>query len=295
MKPAFQDFDRASKGVYQTRTTSKTRFERVLALNSIHLTEEEYAIIERKYECEVDSGSVNYVLFCSHLEEEPAVGPTVASSSLNESPLQKFVRTGKKECAPDLQSVLDDIRAQVLTQRIRINEFLRDYDKLRSGVISKQQFSSGVFLAKIELDAKELDIIAEHYAAPSRPGYLRWVHFCDDIDAVVTTKRLETKPSATSSTQADVTARLHTERVPRYTPDVQSILTKLREVVRTRGVLMPPFFKDFDTHNVGQITPNRLGQALTRHDLGLAQSEIKALSEAYMDPRTRDVCYRKLV
>ena len=295
LKPAFQDFDRAAKGVYQTRTTSKKRFERVLALNGINLKEEEFELVEKKYEAAHDANSVNYVLFCSHVEEQEQRKLETANVSAAPA-MAKFVRPGRRDEAATLEGVVDDIRTQVLTQRIRVNEFLRDYDKLRSGAIMNEQLASGLFLAKIEIDQAELDLVTDHYAVPNRRGYVRWTQFCDEIDAVTTTKRLESNPLAASAgCGSAIHARRREEREPRRDPEVLKVIAKLREIVRTRGIILPPFLKDFDTHNVGQITPTRLGQALTRHEMGLSQAEIHLIAEAYMDPRTRHVCYRRLV
>eukprot|EP01064_Diplonema_japonicum_P027528 TRINITY_DN3996_c0_g1_i1.p1 TRINITY_DN3996_c0_g1~~TRINITY_DN3996_c0_g1_i1.p1 ORF type:complete len:922 (+),score=250.59 TRINITY_DN3996_c0_g1_i1:75-2840(+) len=293
LKPAFQDFDRATKGLYQTRSTSKRRFERVLALNNINLTEEEYALLEEKYEVPGDSDNVNYVLFCQHLEEEDSQeGP--ANFTAIALPQKKYLRTGKTG-VESLEEVMSDIRAQVLTQRIRIKEFLRDYDKLKSGLILKEQFAAGLNMAKIELDEKELQCLVGAYGSEKRKGAVRWTAFCDDVDEVHTTKNLECSPSKVNHTQHLVTSKMFGERAPRVDGPVMKILEKLREAVRTRGILLPPFFKDFDVRNTGQITANRLGQALTRHGFGLSPQEVETIVQAYADPRTRDVCYRKLI
>ncbi|KAJ9455063.1 hypothetical protein DIPPA_31272 [Diplonema papillatum] len=293
LKPMFQDFDRATRGVYQTRKISKTRFERVLALNNISISPEEAALIEAKYEAPSDPTAVNYVLFCAHVDSNEASGPPVLSSHAP-LPHRQYIRHGKTgECSID--ETINDIRRQVLTERVRISEFLRDFDKLRRGIVSEANFASGLNMAKVDVDAAELSLLAQHFACPKQPGFVRWVDFCDLIDEVHTTKRLEANPGHMNTTQSGVSQRMAAERAPTRTEEMERILDKLRETVRTRGIVVPPFFKDFDRRNTGLVTANRLGQALTRHAFDLSQSEIKTIVDCYRDPRTRDVCYRKLI
>eukprot|EP01060_Flectonema_neradi_P011888 TRINITY_DN18845_c0_g1_i1.p1 TRINITY_DN18845_c0_g1~~TRINITY_DN18845_c0_g1_i1.p1 ORF type:complete len:925 (+),score=147.46 TRINITY_DN18845_c0_g1_i1:48-2822(+) len=286
LKPAFQDFDRATMGVYQTRATSKKRFERVLALNNINLTEAEYELLERKYATERDPESVNYVLFCNHIEEETSKKPvSIEFTATALVPQKPFVRQGKTGIL-SLEEVMNDIRSQVATQRIRISEFLRDFDKLRSGLIVQEQFASGLSMAGIKLDSAELAILVEQFASEKRKRYVRWTNFCTAVD----------NPSA----GPPIAETLQPGTIPPQTvkaksPELERILEKLREVVRTRGILLPPFFKDFDVHNTGQITSTRLAQSLARHGLPLQQAEVQTLTEHYQDARTRDVCYRKLI
>ena len=49
MKPTFQDFDRASKGIYQCRTCTRTRFQRALAINKVTLSTQEVDLLEKRY------------------------------------------------------------------------------------------------------------------------------------------------------------------------------------------------------------------------------------------------------
>jgi len=53
--------------------------------------------------------------------------------------------------------VLARIRLSCKQQRIRIGEFFRDFDKLRSGYITEAQFRIGLNMAKIVLSTAEFD------------------------------------------------------------------------------------------------------------------------------------------
>eukprot|EP01063_Lacrimia_lanifica_P000340 TRINITY_DN10164_c0_g1_i1.p1 TRINITY_DN10164_c0_g1~~TRINITY_DN10164_c0_g1_i1.p1 ORF type:complete len:1008 (+),score=445.53 TRINITY_DN10164_c0_g1_i1:63-3086(+) len=293
LKPMFHDYDRASKGIYQTWHTSKSQFERVLAMHVPALSPAEYELLERKYATPGDANNVNYVLFCNHLDDQETKAAIIPPSF--QASDTEYVRIGRKEPDTHLQDLVDDIRAQILTQRVRIYDFFRDYDKLRSGLISVAQFGRGLSMARVELSAEELQKLAEHYRQPGDGDRVRWMAFADSVDEVFTTKNLEAQPEKSTQKQLEITQRMAMEREALVEGQMQQILEKLKSAVRARGILLPPFFRDFDTHNCGQIAPNRLQQAMSRHSFNLSSREIATIVRCYQDPRTRDVCYRKLI
>eukprot|EP01065_Artemidia_motanka_P005211 TRINITY_DN12502_c1_g2_i1.p1 TRINITY_DN12502_c1_g2~~TRINITY_DN12502_c1_g2_i1.p1 ORF type:complete len:931 (+),score=363.39 TRINITY_DN12502_c1_g2_i1:69-2861(+) len=295
LKPMFQDFDRAAKGVYQTRYTSRKRLHRVLAINNIHLTQEEADLLAEKYEAK-DAGNstdnINYVLLCSDLEPPDRVATSTTQQALGSQ--KKFIRTGKRGVL-ELQEVLEDVQTQVLTNRVRLAEFFRDFDQLRSGVITAAQFASGLGMARVELDPGEVKLLVGRFASEKRAGGVRWQDFCDFIDEVHTCKGLERQPKHVSNTQQAILRKREQEKEPIQDEQIYKVLALLRETVRAKGVLLPPFFKDFDTHNTGRISVSQLSQVLSRHGFPLSVEQVQLIVKCYEDPRTRDVNYRALV
>ena len=55
----------------------------------------------------------------------------------------------------DVEDVLARIRSACQQQRIRIGEFFRDFDRLRSGFITAPQFRIGLNMAKVPISAPE--------------------------------------------------------------------------------------------------------------------------------------------
>jgi len=76
-------------------------------------------------------------------------------------------------------------------QRIRISEFFRDFDKLRSGYITEAQFRIGLNMSKIVLSGSEFRLLADHFKAPKEGLHVRWRDFSDAVDEVFTKKGLE--------------------------------------------------------------------------------------------------------
>ena len=50
---------------------------------------------------------------------------------------------------------------QVFKERVRVHEWLRDYDKLRSGRMPKHNFRRALDLCKFDLEESELNILED--------------------------------------------------------------------------------------------------------------------------------------
>ncbi|GAB5369538.1 hypothetical protein AAMO2058_001413600 [Amorphochlora amoebiformis] len=59
-------------------------------------------------------------------------------------------------------NVMDSIKAHVRKHRIDCKDLFKDFDRLRSGRISKPKFHTGMELCKIQLSAKEFEVCILH-------------------------------------------------------------------------------------------------------------------------------------
>ena len=146
---------------------------------------------------------VNYVDFINdvdrpedvYLIEEKDVSLKTVTQILQK---QEDMRNRRKQIVhrkpEDLEDALALIRKKIKQERIRLSEFLRDFDKLRSGSITIPQFRIGLNMGKIDLSNPEFDLICEYFASET-PGKVRWHDFVDSIEEVFTTKGLETMPT----------------------------------------------------------------------------------------------------
>ena len=74
---------------------------------------------------------------------------------------------------------------------MRISEFLRDFDKLRSGSITVTQLRKGLSMCKIPLSDAEFNLLLDRFSCEDKIGFVKWKEMCDTIDEVFTTKGLE--------------------------------------------------------------------------------------------------------
>lgn len=61
---------------------------------------------------------------------------------------------------------------------------MRDYDKLRHGNITKDQFRLALNMAKLPLSEAEFQQIIKGFACENKVGYVRWKDFSDCLDEV---------------------------------------------------------------------------------------------------------------
>jgi Ca2+-binding EF-hand superfamily protein len=150
----------------------------------------------KKYMDKGNADEVNYVDFCNHVDTpEDMFG---VGRDYNQS-FQYFPRTQARQVETqitklqpkDINDVISRIRLACKQQRIRIGEFFRDFDKLRSGFITEPQFRIGLNMAKIVLSSAEFDELVTFFQAPKEGKHVKWREFCDQVDEVFTKKGLE--------------------------------------------------------------------------------------------------------
>lgn len=61
---------------------------------------------------------------------------------------------------------------------------MRDFDKLRHGNISKDNFRLALNMAKLPISEAEFQLILEHFGCDNKPGFVLWKNFVDTVDEV---------------------------------------------------------------------------------------------------------------
>jgi len=117
----------------------------------------------------MDKGNVdevNYMDFCNDIDSPVHIFGVERghNHSFNYFPKTQPRITGieiKKDVPNDVEDILAKLRQICKEQRIRIAEFFRDFDKLRSGFITEAQFRIGLNMSKIILSGSEFRLICE--------------------------------------------------------------------------------------------------------------------------------------
>lgn len=158
IKPHFQDFDKTKQGYI-----SKNQFLRILYQFGLYPNEESLNLILRRY---IDKGNldeVNYYEFCRDVDisdEGARISAEHAQAFKtyvpNSSPFQPSILN---DLPNDLGDLLAKLRKKIFETRLRVSEFLRDFDKLRSGKLNND-FSNSIFLRFF--DKKPTKIRFEH-------------------------------------------------------------------------------------------------------------------------------------
>jgi len=161
-------------------------------------TDEYINLLLKRY---IDKGSlheVNYYMFCENVDGQDCVTKTI-----NDNYADKFqVPSNKIFSQPyiynnnpnGLEEVCTKIQRKVKEERIRIGEFLRDFDRLRCGSIANTQFRIGMNMAKLPLSQREYDILIQAFGCKDKANFMLWRDFSDKIDEVFNIKGLERAP-----------------------------------------------------------------------------------------------------
>ena len=150
----------------------------------------------------MDKGNLNEVNYYEFIrdvdkynEDSKEISQTYASS------FNGFVKRPRPNGATisnqnpqDLEDLLAKIRRKVKEERIRISDFMRDFDKLRHWNISKDQFRLAMNMCKLPLSEREFNLIQENFPCENKAGFIRWKDFTDTVDEVFNQHKLEKVP-----------------------------------------------------------------------------------------------------
>jgi len=81
-------------------------------------------------------------------------------------------------------------------KRVRIEEFFVDFDKLRKGKVTKNQFQSILSMLNFNLTKYEFDSLAAKYRTADPEEMFNYKDFCACINAAFTTYGIQKAPLA---------------------------------------------------------------------------------------------------
>ncbi|KAL4466875.1 hypothetical protein ABPG74_010472 [Tetrahymena malaccensis] len=291
IKPHFEDFDKTKQGYI-----SKNQFLRILNQFSLFPSEEALNLILKRYTDKGTLDEVNYYEFCRDVDiydEGVLVSKTYADSFKNyQKPEKEFQPFIHNDIPNDIEDLLAKLRAKVKEQRLRISEFLRDFDKLRSGNITKEQLRLGLSMAKLPLSDAEFNLIIENFASAQKENNVRWKDFCDQIDSVFTQKNLEKKsatlPVFNPTTEYKYGRRGLTEQERRIAEHMKA---RFRQFCQATRIDIKQFFQDWDRNGRNKVTPKQFRQVLTTVNFNISDPEFNAISRMYSSEDEHDVRY----
>lgn len=193
LKPLFQDFD-----ITRCGHITKTQFVRVLNQLNIQSTEHVMGLLVKKYMDKGNANEVNYFEFCNDVdrpEDMFGVGRDF-NHSYEYFPKSQPTTVARKEIVSnnpdDIEDILARIRAECKERRIRLSEFMRDFDRLRSGDITIDQFRIALNMGSLHFSQKEFDLLISTFPG-KKPSSVAWRDFDESIESAFTTKNLEKK------------------------------------------------------------------------------------------------------
>mmetsp|Transcript_41884 Transcript_41884/g.103139 ORF Transcript_41884/g.103139 Transcript_41884/m.103139 type:complete len:224 (+) Transcript_41884:75-746(+) len=189
---------------------------------------------------------------------------------------------------------LQIVKDRVYKNRIRIQDFFADFDKLRCGSITFHQFASALSMAGFDLTAAQYAELGESYPSMNVDKTVCYRDFCDDVNTVFTKYNLEKLPlEEVDATPAELLDPLRFSMKPsKAIPDedmVNGILEFLANDCKIRRISVKPFFDDACANQnspmrVNHVTPKQFHQVLKNHVArNLGEAEVSMLVNKFND------------
>jgi Ca2+-binding EF-hand superfamily protein len=274
-KPVFQDFDLHNNG-----HITRTQFRQSFKILEIPIEEPEMHALEARYCNDV---GVNYMQFLKDLE------PVEPIEFMYIKRMDEIRKTNCKQALPeqrpnsDLESVYLKIKTKVCKERIRIYEFMKDYDKLRSGRMLKTSFRRALNLARLDLYESEVAMLEDKYQSGRDIDFVEYLRFCQDIESIFTTDHLEKNPLEEVTQfkpDEEWTVTVLTEQEEEQ---LNKCLLRIAEKVYKHRMQLFPLFEDYDRVHNGAVSQSQFRRVLMELELAklAADTDIELLWRKY--------------
>ncbi|XP_067828759.1 uncharacterized protein [Heptranchias perlo] len=197
--------------------------------------------------------------------------------------------------SPEILEVFDKIRRIVFIKGIRTPEFFKDYDRLRSGLITESQFIRGLNLTCGKegiLTEQDIQTLLKCFGAPD--GKVRYRDFCDVMEHAFNIPHLEKNPTAEVCRPPRGTLfKLGAKLTDAEEKRLEIVLRELSEQVEKRQLLVNPFFKDYD-ENVAYrrlLTKSQFERTMDYLGLSVLPMDFRLLCKKFEDPATGEINY----
>ncbi|XP_076647707.1 uncharacterized protein LOC143356146, partial [Halictus rubicundus] len=253
IKQFFKDYDRNNKG-----HVSRSQLRQVLTTAAVLLSQEEEFALEKRYNNDV---GFNYIWFLKEIESKPIEPP------LYNSVLEEKKRLNSERPPPEVDAnetnivlILAKIKAKVVRERIKVIEFMRQYDPKNEFSIKRTQFIQGLDQLRCNLTCTEMMTLSKVFQSPLRSNYVDYAKFGDAVEEAVATGSLERAPLL-----------VPVQHVPSEASPKTFLNFEERHMVTTAiiklSIIQEPnleeLFKDFDKENIGTISKECLIKALS--------------------------------
>ncbi|XP_076637045.1 uncharacterized protein LOC143349586 [Colletes latitarsis] len=253
IKQFFKDYDRHNNG-----HVTRSQFRQVLTTVTVLLSPEEEFALEQRYNNDL---GFNYVWFLKELEAHP-VEESLYDSLLKE---KRLINAEKPplEADPDetnIVLILAKIKAKVVRDRVKVSEFMRQYDVHKQRVIKRSEFIRGLDQLACNLTCTEMATIMKVFQAPLRSNYVDYVKFGEAIEEAVAMGSLERAPLLVPVQH--VPSEASSKSFLNF--DERHLVTMaMDKLSRVQHPNLEELFKDYDRENIGTVSKVCLIKALS--------------------------------
>eukprot|EP00904_Undaria_pinnatifida_P007730 jgi/Undpi1/4087/HiC_scaffold_16.g07454.m1 len=212
-----------------------------------------------------------------------------------------------------VDELLAQLKAFTYRARLRMMEFFRDEDQMRSGTMSRENFGRDLLSTGFRISPVELETLCDAYADSvlvDKGGapFVRYACLVEEVEGVFGVKELERKPECDVNASVKAAqASFTTSSVSGFTEGtsplskqeeaiVMETLRELGKEVHRRRLSLSPPLKDFDRFNRGVVPGTMFERALSLAGVLPVRRKTKLLrrkfAERFSSPDARsDVNY----
>ena len=153
--------------------------------------------------------------------------------------------------AASADEAMAKIKARVARRRVRIYEFLKDFDSLHSGRCLKTHFRRALDVCGFELKESEISLLEHRFQSGVDADYVDYLPFVEQIESIFTAFHLEKAPLVTP-TQFRPPPEVDLNQLSAADAGrLEATMGRIAAKVRKERMQLFPLFKDMDVTNNG--------------------------------------------
>ena len=172
-------------------------------------------------------------------------------------------------------------------KRVRIEEFFHDFDKLRKGRVTRNQFKAILSSMNFVLTDDEFEYLCNKYQTNDPERFFNYRSFNANINKAFTTVGIDKDPVTRVApvTQNDtlLARRKYLATDPVQQEGMEALLDEYRTAVANKRIHLKPIFQDFDITKNGHVTKAQFLRVLDLLKITAPPAELQMLLRRYMD------------
>ncbi|XP_062606411.1 uncharacterized protein LOC134268237, partial [Saccostrea cucullata] len=182
------------------------------------------------------------------------------------------------------QGIESKIRTLAQTKRIRIKDYFQDFDKLKGGGVTENQFFRCLCSALgLQIDSKDAEALKQRYMR--NDGLLNYMQFCNEIDLNFNPKNLKKDPREQTVEVPEFLGTIRSVRPLSATEEQKLVmlLERMQKFYQYHGINLRTCYEDFDRHHMGVVTESQFHRQFPGPP-DVNDSEMALLVQKYKDP-----------
>lgn len=182
----------------------------------------------------------------------------------------------------DAEAVMQKVKDHVKLFRIDVKDIFKDFDRLRSGKITKAKFYTGLEMCKLALSKNEIQALEDRFEDSAAKDKIVISEFIKETEGVFVTKNLHKDP--TRAPRKYEAKRKNFELGVLTEPELAELdvlMDQLAMVTQKNRVKMRQFFKDNDKGLKNRVKQSEFRSVLAILNITLDDRQLKLITQRF--------------